>query len=738
MPSALLISVRFHDGRYHGAGDWPPSPARLFQALVAGAAEGHAIPEDDRAALAWLERLDAPVIAVPPARDGQGFRNYVPNNDLDAVGGLPWRIAEIRAPKQIRPRLFDDAMPLLYCWHFRDDPEGHAKTIIAIAARLYQLGRGVDMAFATAEILGAAEADTRLEAHGGALHRPARGGSGDLLSCPAPGAIASLVARHRAMGERLRVEGKGRKAQTLFSQPPKPRFRPVAYDSPPDYRLYELRDLASDKTSFASHPLTEIGQITETVRNTAANRLKHALPDKAALIDRVFGRVKEMSEADKAQRLRLTPLPSIGHPHAESSIRRILLEIPPDCPLLIADIDWAFAGLHLGTDYETGEIRTESMPSLVATEDRRMMTHYGIRRTGARHWYTITPAALPDKAARRRIDPDHVAEQAKDGAERAAEERNAAACVRQALRHAGIDTPVAHIRVQREPGHRQGARAEAFAAKTRFSKHRLWHAEIAFAEPRTGPVVIGDGRYLGLGLMAPLRDRQPDDTVAVYALDPATAPPATAREDVLKALRRALMALDRDLDDNGKVSTLFSGHAADGSPAGECHHGHVFLAADTDEGGARLARLYVIRPDAADRRAKLESGDAARFDRVTRALETLRAGPHGVLQPLRLPGPALDDRLFGSSTVWESLTDYRPTRHPKKGVEVESFLKRNARAEALRRGLPEPRVEVLAHHTGPRGGLRARIKLTFAVAVDGPILLGPGSHKGGEGVFGRE
>jgi CRISPR-associated protein Csb1 len=38
MPGVLLIAVHFHDGRYHGAGDWPPAPARLFQALVAGAA----------------------------------------------------------------------------------------------------------------------------------------------------------------------------------------------------------------------------------------------------------------------------------------------------------------------------------------------------------------------------------------------------------------------------------------------------------------------------------------------------------------------------------------------------------------------------------------------------------------------------------------------------------------------------------------------------------------------------
>src|SRR3972149_5195026 len=110
MLRALLLSVRFHDGRYHGLDtsgrpEWPPSPARLLQALVAGAANGGMLRQEDRDALAWLERLDPPIIAAPPARAGRGFSNYVPNNDLDAVGGDPRRVAEIRAPKFIKPHL---------------------------------------------------------------------------------------------------------------------------------------------------------------------------------------------------------------------------------------------------------------------------------------------------------------------------------------------------------------------------------------------------------------------------------------------------------------------------------------------------------------------------------------------------------------------------------------------------------------------------------------------------------
>jgi CRISPR-associated protein Csb2 len=56
----LLISVRFHDGRYHGRLDWPPSPARLFQALVAGVAQDDMLPEEDRRALLWFESSNRP------------------------------------------------------------------------------------------------------------------------------------------------------------------------------------------------------------------------------------------------------------------------------------------------------------------------------------------------------------------------------------------------------------------------------------------------------------------------------------------------------------------------------------------------------------------------------------------------------------------------------------------------------------------------------------------------------
>ena len=291
MSHALFLTLRFHDGRYHGLPDWPPSPARLFQALIAGVASGTALEPDYVEALEWLESLAPPAIAAPRMRDGQRYQNFVPNNDLDAKGGDPGRIGEIRVDKLIRPRLFDAAIPLLYCWRFENDPDGQAHALVEIAAHLYQLGRGVDMAWAQADVLDMEEAERRLEEHGGTLHRPTEGNSGVLQACPGHGSLKSLIKRYEAMDKRFRSENTGKKTQYAFTQPPKPRFRQIAYDSPPDLLLYDLRDLA--KTSeFQPWPLTGIARLTETVRDAAADRLAAALPDKAACIERVFGRAR--------------------------------------------------------------------------------------------------------------------------------------------------------------------------------------------------------------------------------------------------------------------------------------------------------------------------------------------------------------------------------------------------------------------------------------------------------------
>jgi CRISPR-associated protein Csb2 len=730
MTTSLVISVRLHDGRYHGADDWPPSPARLFQALIAGVARGESVADSDRAALDWLERLSEPNIAAPRVRDARGFINFVPNNALDAMGGDINRIGEIRTTKNIKPRLFDAEIPFLYVWRLdaRDEDMRLARVVCAMAESLYQFGRGVDMAWAWGEVLEEGEVEARLVIHGGTRYRPVPGGTGAPLDCPMRGSFLSLENRFRAQAHRFSVKVEDGKVLVTFTQAPKPRFKTIAYNSPPALRLFDVRASAPD-APFVPWPQESASALALLLRDAAVERLRDALPTKIAQIERVLI-CRDATDADKATRVRILPLPSIGYHHVDPSIRRVLVEVPSNCPIGADDIAWAFSGLVIEAgevDPETGEITGETR--LVLAGERAMLTHYGIE-TDERHrqWWTVTPAALPETAARRRIEPRRLREEAKDGREGARKQNIAATAVLQALRHAGINARVSTIRVQREAFNAKGARAEAFAAGTRFAKHRLWHVEIVFAEPLSGPLLLGDGRYLGLGLMAPVQRVEGVHSFAILEGLADRADPMV----LAQALRRAVMSrVQERIGKHSELPSFFSGHEPNGAPLRGGIHAHLAFAADVVR-----QRLLIVAPHVLERRQPtwperqhLEALDASVAD-----LSDLRAGAAGRLKLVWSPIHAYGDPLFDAGRHWESVTDYRPTRFGKRMSSTEAIVV-DVRSELLGRGMPQPtHIEVTELREGPRGGLASKCQLSFAAAVSGPILIGRTCHVGG-GLF---
>jgi CRISPR-associated protein Csb2 len=727
---ALLIRVRLHDGRYHGAGGWPPSPARLFQALVAGAGLSGPLGEDVSEALRWLERRAPPLIGAPVTRPGQGVMFYMPNNDLDAVGGDPRRTAEIRtATKFFTPLLFDAAIPFLYAWPLNaaEEHEPYSKAICALSECLYQLGRGVDMAWAWGAVLDAGELETLLSNYPGRIYRPSSGGHGDTLTCPQPDSLQSLVTRYQANTRRFKTEAKGKKVQQYFSQAPRPRFRTVTYESPPSRRVYELRERSSE-ASFAAWPLARASKLVVCLRAGAVGRLRQALPSRIGEVERVLVGRKSggADEGPTTARARIVPLPSIGHHHADRAIRRVLVEVPGGCPLRADDVHWAFSGLEL-VDAKTGEdLGTILTP---ASDDSMLERHYGGGgRSRSRTWRSVTAVALPETAGRRRIEPTHRIEEAKDGRERASELARAAAAVTQALRHAEVRERAEVIRVQREPFEGNGERVEAFAPGTRFARDRLWHVEITFERPLSGPLVIGDGRFLGLGLMAPVQTDVPG--VHAFCVVGGLAEPARA-SDVTRALRRAVMArVQVVLGHLAELAAFFTGHGDDARPARSEQDPHLAFAFDPAS-----KRLLVIAPHVLGRRTPggAEIEHLRTLDAALDGFRVLLAGAAGALELLPVPIDAESDAIFGRSRLWVSVTPYVVTRHAKAAHAWEA-LAIDIRAECRRIGLPEPQVEVDDARGAAGLGLVGSVRLTFQQAVAGPIVLGRNRHSGG-GVF---
>ena len=497
MSNILLISVRFHEDRYHGTNDWPPSPARLFQSLIAGAGLQGPLQKDQMEALEWLETMQPPIMAAPTIHKGQPVGNFVPNNDLDAVGGDPRRIGSIRAKKEIRPLLFDAEQPLLYAWTLGGESNKgkFVNVLCQLAEKIYQLGRGVDLAWAWAEIIDKIELASRLDNYAGTVHRPSLAGTGNPMSCPISGSFASLEKRHHAKVSRFEVVKIDRAVSQNFRRLPKPKFQSVAYDSPPSRRLFDLRS-GIELEQFQAWNLERASLLIQSIRDAAFKKLTAAFPAKAAQLEHwLIGRNANGSNGGKAdERIRLIPLASIGHAQADHSIRRVFIESPANCPIRADDLFWAFNGVELGEETDLSRLST--------SEDGSFLRHYGVGHA-ATEWQTITPAVLPESAKRRRIEPSRRLAEAKDASERAREQGQARAAVITALRHAGLNLNVLDIVVQREPFQSHGARAEAFALGTRFAKERLWHVAITFAEPIQGPLVLGDGRFLGLGVFAP-------------------------------------------------------------------------------------------------------------------------------------------------------------------------------------------------------------------------------------------
>jgi CRISPR-associated protein Csb2 len=92
----LAIEVELLTGRYaatahndRGRAEWPPHPARFFSALVAALHDHEEVDQAERAALRWLEVQSAPSLWVDPeSRVGrrQVQDVYVPVNDVTLVG----------------------------------------------------------------------------------------------------------------------------------------------------------------------------------------------------------------------------------------------------------------------------------------------------------------------------------------------------------------------------------------------------------------------------------------------------------------------------------------------------------------------------------------------------------------------------------------------------------------------------------------------------------------------------
>jgi CRISPR-associated protein Csb2 len=508
MPNELVFTIRFLQPYSHGRGDggepeWPLSPLRLFQALVAAAAAywnertalEYAVP-----ALRWLEHDFTPEIVAPEGlRSENPYRLYVPDNLGDKVAkawlrGGSASIADYRTDKDVRPmHLIGES--LHYLFTLPDGTCPHLEVLKAAARSITHLGWGVDMVAADADVISEEEA-AKLPGH---RWRVVPAG-GTPLRVPKAGTLDDLIRKHADFLNRVTQDG-------FRPVPPLREFEVVRYRSQHEtlrwpVRLFELRNLDGSRFRY---PHRRFVHIAGMVRHLAIEAMKKDPP--RGVVDswvETYVAGHKPNDSQEHRQLSYLPLPSIGHAHVDPGIRRVMIAAPVGDDVWLEHVARRLAGQQLkAMNQKTPEFGVEDDgrpnpgPILVPLP----LKGDGVTRAytnSSSIWHSFTPIILPGH-------DDHKPEKTRR-------------LIVKALAQSGIDQPCefewgafshfpksysAHKYVRDEQTH-DGKRPVGYIRPDHLLSQTAVHLKLRFNDDLNvpGPLTVGAGRHCGFGLMA--------------------------------------------------------------------------------------------------------------------------------------------------------------------------------------------------------------------------------------------
>lgn len=489
----LCITVRFLQPYYHGRGDsgrpeWPPSPLRLFQALVAAAAArsnersrlNGSVP-----ALRWFQQLPLPEIVAPTARESQtGYRSYVPDNVGDLIArswcrGGNAEIADIRVEKDVRPMHLDgEAVHYLYSV---DDERSHLDFVKKSAQSLTHLGWGIDMIVGNADLISEEES-SKLK---GTRWVPATGDAGVPLRAPlADGTLEELINKHEAFLNRLARDTQGN--EFFNPVPPLSMFRTVNYcrATDPEPRCWAaftlLKPDASSRRSFDTPRRTRdvAGMVRHAIAEVAE---KQGWPNDEINVF-VHGKTTDGARPSGGtktpDRFSYLPLPTINPKlNRVESIRRVLVTAPAHCTDRINWLRRALAGAELVDDRSTPQALLTILPS----SDWVVRQYYEPSTT----WSTVTPIILPIHDG---YDPESAGHWLGIAFEQAGFARESV-----------VESDVEWQRI----GFRAGVDlVSRYRPPKNLENKPRYHVRVRFPHAVPGPIAVGSGRFRGFGLFA--------------------------------------------------------------------------------------------------------------------------------------------------------------------------------------------------------------------------------------------
>lgn len=456
--------------------EWPPHPGRLFSALVAAAfdtfsEDGRTLPREYREALEWLESLPPPSLAATDARARDSLSVFVPNNDDNEQfrmdKGRPKFHPAIGDRVGIRryrqERYFPTVIP--------DEPLVHFiwPTAVAEDDRRMILDRLV----AAVTYLGHSSSQVRLaltDQPGAATFIPDPDGT-ERLRVPAAGRLRELE-RDFARGTR---PSPGTYASYRRLQPDAPQPLPVPAES-------VFGDMAACQLGDGPFlPLCGALRLTDAVRRAVIERTDAA---DARVRTLVSGHTAD-GDVSREDHVAYVPLANVDHRHADGRVMGFAVVLPRRLPRFGAErraILAAVAGIEaVGFGAHTWPV------SLSAAGEGPWSLQPAAYAGPARCWATVTPV-LCDRFPKDR-DGRREADVIADSVERVVGVRPAWVLVDRVSRHRGV--PLSHTFLRRREDDDR-------------PRHRV-HVALGFDRDVLGPLLVGAGRYLGLGLFRPWR-----------------------------------------------------------------------------------------------------------------------------------------------------------------------------------------------------------------------------------------
>jgi CRISPR-associated protein Csb2 len=459
--------------------DWPPQPDRVFSALVA-AWGAHDKPANEREALQWLERQLVPEIIASGGFERTTATVFVPPNDPESG-----RVANRSVMPEFRSR-----QPRRFPAYRPHDPFVRLVWPDAVADEITMLA------------LNALAVDVPYIGHSASLTR-CRFSTDVAAGC---GGRARRRVYEGRLSELERAYDAGRRPGPGEDVPIELALQSKTKRSAFADRWLILEHLGGQMPDLRAAPL-----VSKALRRTLMSGYK-AIGREEAIPQSVSGHAPDGSPSSDPH-LAIVPLAFLGSRHADGRVFGFAL-IPPVEGELLDDAEFQNALREIArwkSDVARREVQLIgdgfNLTFSLSSEHTRRSLDPEPYLTAARTWATCTPIVL-DRHLKAKGN--------------AARDQEMCEMVSRACHRVGLPKP-ALIAAHDSPAHQNGPaiavskhsaiggapsafpsgrapRWTGWRLPESLASRQLTHAVVQFPEPVRGPVLLGAGRFVGLGL----------------------------------------------------------------------------------------------------------------------------------------------------------------------------------------------------------------------------------------------